>query len=376
VPATFTYSETTRQVINSGFMSRLFIQIQEYLGFSYELNTSPIAERNNLLKNNNVDIVVPIVQSFERLQYMDFSQCFVIDRILFFVKKPSQLSKITAIVHPFFFQEENPENSTWSAILSEARIPDRTPSVQRSDVFVPYGQSCRILVTGWVLALYVITASYAGALMSFITYPGFESVPRAYSELLKSADKGDYAVGLEHSGVIFKFIQGATDGDAINLKRLLDSNKIENVLLNKKLITRVLNEKFAYVHYEAPIEMFLSCYGSDNFLISRDELFTINVGFGVSKSFPYKRELNEAIFRFVEGGFLKKFIKDDDREKEKTVLHPEDNSEDTHALSITDLAGSFILLIIGYIVATLTFFVELIIKACRCGNEKLFCEKY
>ncbi|XP_067122397.1 glutamate receptor ionotropic, delta-1-like [Centruroides vittatus] len=229
VPATFMYSETTRQVINSGFVSRLFIQIQEYLGFSYELNTSPKAERNNLLKNNTVDIAVAVTQSFGRLQYMDFSHSFVTDRIVFFVKKPSQLSKITAIVHPFFLQ-------VWIAIFMTFiiclitfvilfRLDSKLHKTKNlttynvawalfgsfsqkgSEVFVPSGQSCKILVTGWILAIYVITASYAGSLMSFITYPGFEAVPRTYSELLKMADKGDYAVGLKHSEIIFKFIQ-------------------------------------------------------------------------------------------------------------------------------------------------------------------------
>ncbi|XP_023211965.1 glutamate receptor ionotropic, delta-1-like, partial [Centruroides sculpturatus] len=316
VPATFSISETTRQVTNSGFMSRLFIQIQEYLGFSYELNTAPYAERNNLLKNNTVDIAVPVGQRFERLQYMDFSQCYVIDRVLFFIRKPLELSKITAILRPFFFQ-------VWIAIFvafiiclitfsllfwMDSKLQDRRKltiynvawalfgsfAQKGSDVFVPSGQSCRILVTGWVLALYVITASYAGALMSFITFPGFEPVPRTYSELLKMADNGDYVVGVGYNEIIFKFIESATGSDALRWKRLLKSNKLENVAFNKHVIPRVMNEKFAYIFYEAPIEMLLSRYGSENFLISKDGLFTINIGFGMSKSFPYKRELNKA----------------------------------------------------------------------------------
>ncbi|XP_023242556.1 deoxynucleoside triphosphate triphosphohydrolase SAMHD1-like [Centruroides sculpturatus] len=111
ISLTLIYSETTGKLENSGFMSRFILQLQEYLGFSYELSTADNAERNNLLKNNTVHLAIPIAQSFESLQYMDFSQCFSIDRIPFVVKKPSELSKITAIIHPFLVQFKDINNN-------------------------------------------------------------------------------------------------------------------------------------------------------------------------------------------------------------------------------------------------------------------------
>lgn len=382
-------TEMNKKFDNSGFLSKFILLLQEYLGFGYEITSINYRERNELLMQNAVDLIIPVSQSFERSKTMDFSQTLSVGGIKFFIGKPSELSKMTAIIRPFLIH-------VWISIFLsfvisviifsiifriDAKLHKRkyvkvkeiawalfgSFTAKGNNLFAPTGKSCQLLISGWIFATFIITSSYSGALMSFITFPGRETAPRTFSQLVKSANNEDYIIILKFNSLIKEFISQSTEGIGLELKKLNELNKIEDGFLEEKLIYRIAKEKLAYISVENIVDLFLSIAGSENFLVSEDQLFSAIVGFGMSKKFPYKKELNEAIIRFHDAGLYMKFKNDEifeGQKKRQSIV--QENENVFQALTNRDLAGPFLLLIIGYILSIVFFLCELIVKK-LCG---------
>ncbi|XP_067123579.1 ionotropic receptor 93a-like [Centruroides vittatus] len=380
IPGLLQLDENKEKFVNIGIMSRIFLVLVEYLGFNYEIKKGKWKDIKYFFGNKSVDIVIPKSQTFERYKYMDFSYIITVNPVKLVIGKPAQLSKLTAVIRPFSFQ-------MWLLTLCvfiicvilftiifrkyEELHKRKHPKAydiawalfgsfcdQGNQLFSPSGNSCRMIVSGWMFAIFIFTASYSGALMSFITFPGYENVPRTFTELVKTAKTGKYTISLNPHNSIYGVILQSTEGTGLALKKLIESNKFTYSQLDKNFAIRLMTESVGYITFDLYMKLNLSPLGIENFLISTDQLYVNTIALGIIKKFPYKKNIDKVIVRLFESGIIMKFENDEVKKKSVNRLSHSENSETKHVLNMYDLVGPFLITVVGYILSLVILFFE------------------
>ncbi|XP_023231147.1 glutamate receptor ionotropic, delta-2-like [Centruroides sculpturatus] len=173
--------------------------------------------------------IIPFFISYDLFSSMKFSATVGYHNIVFVVKAPEKLSNWGSIIAPFSL-------TVWISLfvcliafgLALHKVLELDFSLQgtkiflrRSEVFwnlfctfVNEGMNLyfvkrfpsRFLIGIWWLSIVVIVSSYSGTLMSFLTYPLTESVPRTIEELSNSVLTNEYSCGTIGKATIWRSI--------------------------------------------------------------------------------------------------------------------------------------------------------------------------
>ncbi|XP_023210653.1 glutamate receptor ionotropic, delta-2-like [Centruroides sculpturatus] len=231
IPTLVELREEGNKIVFSGHgaIAKLLLTIQEVLGFSFEVNivksygmllengswTGKIgAVYNNASIKTESDVSLPHIMSYQHSKLIDFTIPYWTADIIFCLRKGKQNSKLYAITYPF-------EIEVWIATfiafvigvivfnlifnMSAKYYCDRKTSLSNivmaifssftnkgNSIFQPTGQSRKLLVIMWILAISILGYSYSGCLMSFLTFPGLEDVPRTFPQLIQAINSGHY----------------------------------------------------------------------------------------------------------------------------------------------------------------------------------------
>ncbi|XP_023225479.1 uncharacterized protein LOC111626365 [Centruroides sculpturatus] len=118
------------------------------------------------------------------------------------------------------------------------------------------------------------------------------------------------------------------------------------------IASKMKNERYAFITTEmfARGRILLLFQGKSS--LSEDNFKSILSGYLLRKDFPYKRSINKIITRLFEVGILQHIVG-----KEHYSQH--EDKDKVHPLKLEELAGSFVVLLIGYILSLLSFIGEL-----------------
>ncbi|XP_023234258.1 glutamate receptor ionotropic, delta-2-like isoform X1 [Centruroides sculpturatus] len=377
---------------HGGCISDALLITQEHLGFNLELveevdeglrlDNGSWTGRIGYVQRNETDLGLPTGISYDRIDAVDYSNTRDVLAVKFMTAKPNELSKMLAIIYPF-------DLSVWIAMLiafivaglsfyfilnlnskinntKRIKIYDilwalfSTFSNQGSDLFEVQGYS-RIVVFCWLTSLFILVSSYGGALMSFLTFSGYEYVPETFPELIEEMKKGHYTASvLFHTG-IGKYILDATEESSVffELKKLTMEGKVLDVKPTDDVYEYLLKPKHALIEYEGDELMYMSALGEDQYLLSKDTLYTQFEIYAIAKGYRYKKEINTVMRRLTESGIIPQL----DRIQENLVRNKKlvRNNHDIQAkpLSVHDLVGAFMFLLIGYALSIIMFILEL-----------------
>ncbi|XP_023213493.1 glutamate receptor ionotropic, delta-2-like [Centruroides sculpturatus] len=253
-------NETAVIIKNGGYLSDVFLILQEYLGFNLkisELSFGGLKLRNSwigrigFIQRNESDLALPLGITYDKLEAIDYSDVIDVSRVRFFTSKPNELSKMLAVIFPFGLW-------IWIAlmitfiltglcfylILNWNSRRNETKHVKLYDIFWAIfgsfsnkGSSlfevsgyCRIMVFGWLIAMFIIVSSYSGALMSFLAFTGYEYVPETFPELIKEMKNGHYTASYIYNMDLVERIKLATQETPLilALKKLRTEDKLMN----------------------------------------------------------------------------------------------------------------------------------------------------
>ncbi|XP_067132198.1 glutamate receptor ionotropic, kainate glr-3-like [Centruroides vittatus] len=317
--------------------------------------------------------------SYQHSKIIDFTIPYWISDIIFFLRKGKQKSKLYAITYPFDIE-------VWIATIitffvgtiffylifnmSAKFYSDKKTSLyaivmaifasftnQGNDIFQPTGQSRKLLVIMWILATSILGYSYSGCLMSFLTFPGLEDVPRTFPCLFQAVKNGDYTLSTYMNSAIGAVVKKGETELTATMKKFFAEGKL--VHSEKR---HYFQRKFACISFNNEALLKIKIIGEENYLCSTDNLFMTLVSFGLRKNFPLKTEFDQILRRCLEAGIQEKFLSDEllrhSNERQSLFVEP----DDFHPITLHDLFGSFGILIIGYIISTIIFILEIIVK--------------
>ncbi|XP_023243621.1 uncharacterized protein LOC111641652 [Centruroides sculpturatus] len=351
-----------------GSIARLLLTIQEVLGFSFEikiikdygmnLKNGSWTGRIGSLHRNESDITVPHAMSYQHSKLIDFTIPYWISDIIFCLRKGEQKSKLYAITYPFHIE-------VWIATImtffvgsiffylifnvSAKFYSDKKTSLhdivmalfasftnKENNIFQPAGESRKLLVIMWILAVSTLVYSYSGCLMSFLSFPGLEDVPRTFPDLFQAVKNGHYTLSTNMKSVIGVVIKKGETESTATMKKFLTEGKL--VEIEKR---HFFERMFAIISFSNIVLFNVKTIGEENYLSSTDNLFMQFVSFGLRKNFPLKTEFDQILRRCLEAGLQEKFVSDEilrySNERQSLFVEP----DDFRPLTLNDLFGSF-----------------------------------
>ncbi|XP_067122531.1 probable glutamate receptor [Centruroides vittatus] len=213
-----------------------------------------------------------------------------------------------------------------------------TFSLQGSNLNSIRENSSRISIGVWLLSISVLGFSYAGILISFLTAPIYEPLPRTIHELATAVKNGEYSCGSLPDGVPM-FLQGSESAEINILKNYIDEHEEMMMLEPSAIVEKMKNERYAFIGPEIYIRgRVMSSFRGKTYL-SEETFVTFLAAYLLKKDFPYKDAMNNIIFRLIETGIIKRIT-----EKEYPII-PE-IVDKVKPLKLEELAGSFVLLLL------------------------------
>lgn len=302
--------------------------------------------------------------STERMEAMDFCYPHYISRFTFATQKPQPLPKLFTIFYPF-------SNTLWISVIISLLVFScifsamnagrkqcvRTffstlASVCRQQFNIqPTSKKLAFTLVIWSIGVFFISECYKATLLSFLlSFPkkGISTI----SELASAAADGS--------------VKCRTFKGSVMIDMLLESDNE----IYRSIGKNVYKNSQDYVHaakylgngtqtaYLAPENLLLHL--KMEYTISEDSFFPMVFAFPVRKNFCCKEYLDKTLKRMVEVGILDKFRTDVYTSfyiRDGLKIHGPDNE---YKLAFADIEGTILLLIAGYILASLCLVAEIL----------------
>ncbi|XP_023229852.1 glutamate receptor ionotropic, delta-2-like [Centruroides sculpturatus] len=386
IPAYMKLDETETK-ITDGFYFHVFKAVQEKLKFSYSV-IKPLPKHVGYLTENgswtglvaklvNKDADMAFVGLFlnpTRFAAMEFTSPLAFHPVTFAIKAPEKIPNWISIIKPFGLD-------MWIAILSTVfifglvlhKVIERNFLTDEVGIFWPRSRvfwnlfctlvyqgiklenvkkfKSRFLVSIWWLSVVVLISSYSGTLISFMSCPITESVPKTFDELAIVVKDGEYSCGTIEKGAIWSYLMNSKNNrDKIFKDNILRHNYSLSLSIASE---KVKKERFSLIESEYYTNKLMQ-KEPHAYSISADVLITFIQPYAVTKGFPFKQKLSKIITHLFEAGIVER---KDYAETLKLLKYSE-----FHALELADIISPMILLSIGIVLGLMCLFVELFCK--------------
>ncbi|XP_023223664.1 glutamate receptor ionotropic, delta-1-like [Centruroides sculpturatus] len=385
-PVLMTLDETETK-ITDGMHFHVFKAIQEKLKFRYSL-VKPMPESFGYLTENgswtglveklvnkNADMAFNgLFLNPTRFAAVEFTTPLEFQTAVFSIKAPERIPNWISIIKPFGLD-------MWIAILSTVfifglvlhKVIERDFLTDEVGIFWPRSRvfwnlfctlvyqgiklenvkrfKSRFLVSMWLLSVVVLISSYSGTLISFMSCPITESVPKTFDELAIAVKNGEYSCGTLEKGAIWSYLMNSNN----NKEKIFKDNILRhNNFLSLSIASeKVKKERFSVIDSKYYTNKLVQ-KDPHAYIISTDVLVTFVQFYAVRKEFPFKKELSKTVIRIFEAGIVER---KDYAETPKLLKYSE-----FHALELADVISPMILLSIGFALALMCLFLELFCK--------------
>nr|XP_015910429.1 glutamate receptor ionotropic, delta-1-like [Parasteatoda tepidariorum] len=324
-----------------------------------------------LVHRGEADMAINAISSTEdRLQVVDFSIPYTEEDVKFFAPSPKRVPTMYAYLYPFSF-------NVWLLSLCVLFLLPLIYALTSKDKRVffkffldffgsllraPIADKDKSLKRRFFLLLslifsFILSSCYCAVLLSFLSIPLYESVPRNFNDLSKSVIKGQYECQVFAGTFLLQLMLNSTDRNLRKMGRIIRKNSwtfqaddAEDGTFNKKRITIITAAGVPYMYDD---------YNS--LVVSEDSLITTSICVALRKNFCHKDKVNEAITRIRNAGLYDKII----TEEVRFITFGNKNNdailEAVHPIRLRDIYGPIIILVFGYIVSILALIGEIIL---------------
>ncbi|KAG8180276.1 hypothetical protein JTE90_013529 [Oedothorax gibbosus] len=386
----------------SGGCEGLFLRdLLQGLGLEYRVVTPVDRNYGFLLPNGSWTGLIGMVHRDEadlamgglvitekRLRYVDFSVPYNINPLTFAIGRPKLEPLKNAYIYPFkivvwgcslgliiamsaslylmFYRKHSILTMFLEVFATTLRQPFQ---------FVPDSSTLKAFLSLWLLCAFVLSSSYSGALLSFLLLPTQSKIPENFFELSEAVDKGTVESYVIRGGITEFILNDASQDHLKVISTAIEKNSwyldVTNIQKQSSLVTE--SEKVAFISGRFGLKLSLSKLSQQpKVFISNDVIAELHLGVAFGRNFCCKKKLNKIINRLLSAGLLEKYFNDvffrkgllDMREE-----HPIDEQE--VQITLEEISGIFLLLLIGYALAFVAFLGEICFdKYNRKYNER------
>lgn len=330
-----------------------------------------------MLQRGEVDIAVSsLLITRKRLEVVDFSYPYSIEDITFATSIPGTIPTAAALIKPFSYD-------LWIALISSLLIfsiifhfcSSKSSSFYKT-MFTLLGYIMnqpsattsealpdRFLIGAWIFGTAFLSKIYGSYLLSFLTVPLRENGMKSIYELSKAVSAGKYKSFV---------IRGSSILDGLYLSELEPAKIVyEAIKSNNWILDSKDNayEKCIRLQNCAILRTKKYIYNTflDDVAVAEDSFYSSLCAIAIQKNSTLKPKINYLIHKISASAVYLKAI--DDylfRETMAKNLRSNTISDVVPQITLQDLEGATMLLILGYLTAAAVCFVEILWKT----NEK------
>lgn len=331
-----------------------------------------------MVQRGEADIAIGKLSVTEaRATIVDFSYPYLYNPITFATDRPTHSINKYAMLNPF-------SSSVWIAVFVSliliqcisyiinikqkpaANLPLKIYGslLEKSVNFNLRSHSAMIfLLVSWLIGAMFLSQIYKAFLLSFLTFPSSTGI-RDIAQLSKACEESSFKCSafkgsktytdiLSSGGESWKKVAeclARSDMYTENVQAFLGSSAYRKAFIGTKFYTKAFQKSY---------------------FISDDYFYVDLYSIAVRKSFCCKNAFDRAIHNIAAIGIFDKFVKDEEFffSLENDYINEEFNVNEK--LSIEELFGAFVLLVLGYILASVVFLIEVLTWRAQKVNQKI-----
>ncbi|ROT76759.1 Variant Ionotropic Glutamate Receptor [Penaeus vannamei] len=383
----------------TGICKKMLDEIAEQLNFTYELQVEPPDGYWGDLVNGTWHGMAGqvvygqkdlLINGFgillDRYHAMDLSVPHTFDSYKVAMKLPPPPPRWLAVVYPFqgvvwacavatllvltcafhviIRKEHSSVYDRESDLISTALWLSRTV-LKQSVTRIPNVVGCRPVLYLWWMGALVLSTSYTGSLIAFLTVPSEASKITSLVELAKAPnelclyDYGDFIVNFLKTSKepVYRAL-----GEKLHLYYSYD------------VISQKIEQGFAFVEAALYCKYLLIQWKKKDAYIIQEGIYPNYYGWAFRKQTPWKKQFNKYISRILEAGLLDQWhrtlVADFRRSQGLLPVQTPPEKEGLHPLSLEDTQGPFIAAAFGLISATVVFLVEMMSVVVKGGGGR------
>ncbi|KAF8763767.1 Glutamate receptor ionotropic like protein [Argiope bruennichi] len=356
-----------------GYDGRFLQLILNALDVDYELMLPPDNELGRKTKDGNWTGLIGMLQREEadlsfhsifltsqREEVVSFSVPLTVTGITFLLRKPPYEFSNFAYAYPF-------DILTWILnlciliIISSVFFIIMSQKLSFGKVFLAvYGsfihqpmilpkthKKWNWLFGLWLLFVAVLSFSYTACLLSFLSIPFERNAVRTFRQLSEGVQKGTHSVFSPKGSFIIDYLATSEEDHFRIIGKEIISNNWYYDMKDMNYNTS-FTEGIVYFHIRKGLEFYFDDQVSKGDVIIGDENIAVSpIGFAMRKNFSFAEKLNNIISRTRSAGLYEKFMKDEHLKLRLNMSDGLSERKMQKQLSVNNLAGVFLLLLVG-----------------------------
>ncbi|XP_068228807.1 glutamate receptor ionotropic, delta-2-like [Palaemon carinicauda] len=390
--------------LGTGIDANVVRVLSEYLNFTYRVVTPDDGGWGGPLPNGTVTGMIGMVARREahfaitdititesREEVADFTTPYYIESMTLVSRRPREKNRAFAAFSPFtplVNKDEVIFPETWILKKAVGTVPKgygvnnslfnifRSLVRQENLLSSPYW-SQKFIFFFWYIFCLVISVVYSGMLIATLVTPSFEKPIDSLSDLPEATASGFTVLVTDETSDAYMFKEAKQGVYAQTWKLFNHDDRAKSFIPSATYgMDLILKEKSVYIVAQLASKFIAVRKGFRRYYFARDNFAIQYYGIPCVRGANYRYQFDKILMRINEGALITKWI-NDEFQKISTNANVEDTDAGPQAFSITHLQvrstqidtgpqaftiihlqAAFYILLLGYLIAAVVFFIE------------------
>nr|AVH87303.1 ionotropic receptor 15 [Holotrichia parallela] len=217
--------------------------------------------------------------------------------------------------------------------------------LQQGGLYLPFADSARIIVGAWWLVVLVLSTTYCGNLVAFLTFPNNDKPITTLNDLLSRRHTVTWSIT---PATFFEYeikVSNEPKYQILYHGSMKDIKNLEEMIRNIELGKHVHIDWKIRLQYMMK-EQFLSKSTCD-LSMGKQDFFEERLGIIVAQDNPYLERINLEIKRLHQVGLIEKWLKDYLPKRDRCFKTKGSSGVNNHTVNLDDMQGCFFVLFFG-----------------------------